>query len=475
MTTAGVLVVVGGISVILVGLVVILGALGGAHDALSDSSSGPFTDALADWYNGPFANWLGLGCSGFDYSLSPEDIERLSAAGLDASAAANAAAAAGWCKSTFGSTIDIGIMLAIWESEGAGGTNFGSCDWRQAISSRWGNSTQAAKEIAAAKRLLNHWRTSGVREKNPIARAFIYPNYDGYIGHCSAGEIGGGGFIPTTAEKVCFDGLNKSGDSDVISCDFWSTKVTFHAIAYWLHAIGYRAEQFFAQKVIELFGWNQNFGYRVQLVSRAQEINGIVGDVTVIGIGGSQGVLKLGESLLGDIKLNLIQILTDLGLLPEPPGWLDAPLPSDYPRVITSEYLDERETDDGRNLLHWGVDWKCEVGVEILALADGEVIKPSPDSLMGRIEGFGNRAWIDHDGLYVVYAHMSEVFVEEGQEVRQGDVIGLCGSTGNSTGPHIHVGVSEKHPDDFVLYGEMNPGWMNPNLVLGTCGVAMVE
>ena len=421
-----------------------------------------------EWYQSDFARWLGITCGGFDFALSPADEARIIAAGLNPDAAANAAAARSWCKSIFGSTIDLGIQMAIFQYESGNGTNMGSCDWQEAIERRWGNSNQAAKEKAAAQWLLNHWEKYGVRENNPTARAFIYPGYGGYIGHCSAAEIGMGGFIPTTAKSVCQKGLAKSGDDDVKSCDFWSVKVTFHAIAYWLHAIGYRAELSRNEKIAALFGWNHDSSYRNLLVSRAEEINTIVGDVSIVGSGGSSASLEnLLTSPIGVIKYAVRWFLEQVGLLPEAPGWLAMPL---YPEDLLgiSQLFDPQSG-------HYGKDFACKLGAPVLAVADGVIVEPSPGTYMDREPAFGNQVWIGHGGLFTQSAHMKDVYVHGGEVVKQGQVIGTCGSTGNSTGPHVHFAVADKHPDEFVNWRDMNPGFLDPDLYLGTCGVQTVE
>ena len=75
-------------------------------------------------------------------------------------------------------------------------------------------------------------------------------------------------------------------------------------------------------------------------------------------------------------------------------------------------------------------------GAEIRATAAGRVVHAGP---MG---GYGNMVEIDHgNGLATRYGHMSEVLVAEGEEVKVGAVLGRIGSTGRSTGPHLHYEV----------------------------------
>jgi murein DD-endopeptidase MepM/ murein hydrolase activator NlpD len=90
----------------------------------------------------------------------------------------------------------------------------------------------------------------------------------------------------------------------------------------------------------------------------------------------------------------------------------------------------------GRPALHPGVDLVQAYGSTIKATAAGKVIHAGP---MG---GYGNMVEIDHGaGLTTRYGHMSEILVEEGQQVQAGAALGRLGSTGRSTGPHLHYEV----------------------------------
>jgi murein DD-endopeptidase MepM/ murein hydrolase activator NlpD len=90
----------------------------------------------------------------------------------------------------------------------------------------------------------------------------------------------------------------------------------------------------------------------------------------------------------------------------------------------------------GRPALHPGVDLVQAYGSQIKATAIGRVIHAGP---MG---GYGNAVDIDHgNGIVTRYGHMAQVLVTEGQMVKAGDPIGVLGSTGRSTGPHLHYEV----------------------------------
>ncbi|WP_406629724.1 peptidoglycan DD-metalloendopeptidase family protein [Ornithobacterium rhinotracheale] len=86
--------------------------------------------------------------------------------------------------------------------------------------------------------------------------------------------------------------------------------------------------------------------------------------------------------------------------------------------------------------MHWGVDFSATSGTPIYATGDGTV-KQS-----GVSGGYGNVVVIDHGyGYETVYGHMSRIKVQAGQAVKRGDVIGFVGSTGLSSGPHLHYEV----------------------------------
>ena len=86
------------------------------------------------------------------------------------------------------------------------------------------------------------------------------------------------------------------------------------------------------------------------------------------------------------------------------------------------------------SLGHNGLDIGVPVGSNVLAFADGEV------AWVGKDAGYGNYVRIWHPGILVnsFYAHLSEQLVAVGGKVEGGQVIGLSGNTGNSTGPHLH-------------------------------------
>lgn len=102
--------------------------------------------------------------------------------------------------------------------------------------------------------------------------------------------------------------------------------------------------------------------------------------------------------------------------------------------IITSHYSPRRKNPvTGVYKRHTGVDIGAAYGTAILAANGGTV------TLAGWNSGYGNCVVIDHGGgKATLYAHMSSIGVSKGQAVSKGQQIGRVGSTGNSTGPHIH-------------------------------------
>jgi len=85
---------------------------------------------------------------------------------------------------------------------------------------------------------------------------------------------------------------------------------------------------------------------------------------------------------------------------------------------------------------HLGVDFGAKRGTPLLAVSDGKVIYAS------WMNGYGRVVKIQHSNGYVsLYAHQSRIRVKRGQRVKKGQIIGYVGSTGRSTGPHLHFGL----------------------------------
>ena len=103
---------------------------------------------------------------------------------------------------------------------------------------------------------------------------------------------------------------------------------------------------------------------------------------------------------------------------------------------VTSDFGWRRSPMSGGRQLHEGVDIASPYGSPVLASGDGLV------TFSGRHCGLGNKVVIDHGyGLITVYGHNSQLLVKEGDRVKRGMMIAKVGSTGRSTGPHVHYEV----------------------------------
>ena len=113
--------------------------------------------------------------------------------------------------------------------------------------------------------------------------------------------------------------------------------------------------------------------------------------------------------------------------------------PMGYPRLssITSAFGYRSDPFDGESAeLHPGVDFRGATGDPVHVTADGNVV------FTGRKGGYGNCIIIQHkNDFQTLYGHLSHIDVKEGQSVKTGDVIGKVGSTGRSTGSHLHYEV----------------------------------
>lgn len=92
---------------------------------------------------------------------------------------------------------------------------------------------------------------------------------------------------------------------------------------------------------------------------------------------------------------------------------------------------------------HTGVDLAVPLGTPVFAAADGVVVEAGAmTDASGTLVGYGNYVIIQHDaGLKTLYGHLLTIGVKAGDAVKRGQLIGLVGSTGNSTGPHTHFEV----------------------------------
>ena len=127
-------------------------------------------------------------------------------------------------------------------------------------------------------------------------------------------------------------------------------------------------------------------------------------------------------------------------------------LPSIWPTkgYLSAFFGNRRDPFTGKIDFHPGLDISTQLGNKVFATATGIVIAAEYR------KGYGNVVIIDHGfGFSTLYAHLSRIAVKEGQKVKRWDVIGYVGTTGKSTGPHLHYEVRRYNqpvnPLDFIL------------------------
>lgn len=116
---------------------------------------------------------------------------------------------------------------------------------------------------------------------------------------------------------------------------------------------------------------------------------------------------------------------------------------------ISSRYGYRKDPFTGKKTFHDGVDIASSYGAPVVAVASGVVMEA------GKKTGYGYYIEMNHaDGLISKYAHNSKIFVGPGDLVEKGDVIALVGSSGRSTGPHVHFEITREgktiNPSKFI-------------------------
>lgn len=110
------------------------------------------------------------------------------------------------------------------------------------------------------------------------------------------------------------------------------------------------------------------------------------------------------------------------------------PLARPVPGDVSSLFGLKRVFNGQPRGVHRGLDLRGPQGQPVLACADGRV------ALTGNLYFSGNVVYINHgEGVFTAYLHLSEILVQNGENVRKGQVVGLVGATGRVTGPHLHL------------------------------------
>ncbi|MER3432633.1 MAG: metalloendopeptidase [Leptolyngbya sp. ERB_1_1] len=127
-------------------------------------------------------------------------------------------------------------------------------------------------------------------------------------------------------------------------------------------------------------------------------------------------------------------------------GDLKLIFPLAIPAAITSMFGWRVHPISGNTSLHTGTDLGAPLGTPVLAALTGRVI------MADFFGGYGLAVALEHNAgaQQTLYAHLSEIFVKPGEIVKQGAVLGRVGSTGNSTGPHLHFEVRQQTTEGWV-------------------------
>lgn len=149
------------------------------------------------------------------------------------------------------------------------------------------------------------------------------------------------------------------------------------------------------------------------------------------GLRSPEDTFGLLRELLDGIESRLRNVQTDV----DKRNALAAATPSIWPTQgwLTSTVGNRRDPVTGESGYHEGLDISADRGSPVHATADGRVVFASSDG------GYGNLVIVDHGyGLETRYGHLSAYRTQVGAQVKRGDVVGLVGSTGHSTGSHLH-------------------------------------
>jgi murein DD-endopeptidase MepM/ murein hydrolase activator NlpD len=137
---------------------------------------------------------------------------------------------------------------------------------------------------------------------------------------------------------------------------------------------------------------------------------------------------------------------------------------------------------DGVTRYHNGTDIAAPEGTPVYAAADGEVTVVRYTDIAGNYITVKHKPTAQGEQFGTDYLHLSKIFVQKGQKVREGDVIGEVGTTGRSTGPHLHFNVQQYTPSRKWVNSEeyidrLTPGVLSPIVIGGVvtlCGAALL-
>ena len=218
----------------------------------------------------------------------------------------------------------------------------------------------------------------------------------------------------------------------------YSIKCGVQMLASVLKAAGCKAPSDMEHIKLALQGYNFGSGYIIW----ALEKHGGYSKANVVEFSQLQAK-KMGMSAYGDPDYveHVLRYYPfgnpSYGIVNTGPGKLGLPIQNMKKSNISSPFGHRKSPGGIGSKYHKGIDIAFPTGTHVLACEAGKV------EVAGWNGGFGKCIIISHGGgLKTVYGHLSRINVTKGQRVVRGQFIGEVGSTGNSTGPHLHLGVS---------------------------------
>ena len=248
-------------------------------------------------------------------------------------------------------------------------------------------------------------------------------------------ESGGRGSDPMQASECGYNTKypNRPG---AITDPEYSIKCGVQMLASVLKAAGCESPSDMEHIKLALQGYN--FGY----ITWAQEKHGGYSKANAVEFSQLQAK-KIGMSAYGDPDYveHVLRYYPfgnpSYGIVNTGPGKLGLPIQNMKKSNISSPFGHRKSPGGIGSKYHKGIDIAFPTGTNVLACEAGKV------EVAGWSKGFGKCIIISHGGgVKTTYAHLSKINVTKGQRVVRGQFIGEVGSTGNSTGPHLHLGVS---------------------------------
>lgn len=135
-------------------------------------------------------------------------------------------------------------------------------------------------------------------------------------------------------------------------------------------------------------------------------------------------------------------------------GFYGDKISGEVPGMYYDEH-DQQKVFTGPGRMHRAIDIVNSSGTKVTAAHDGIARRYDWNG----VHAYGNRVVLDHqNGFYTLYAHLRKITVQDGQALRAGDALGEMGSTGNSTGPHLHFEIRHNPSGDMTILPHYIPG-----------------